>query len=365
MMNKIFKNISIKFLSFAIAFVAWLIIMNLKNPMVSGFVSVPVAMENEDYILSQNKTYTVLGSRVIKVNYMVQANYQTSIHQNDFNVYVDLKDLETTNSLPIHVVASEDVERHTNNIFTEPSVLQVELNDASRKEFEVQYVISGNLGEGHSLGKVFLTPNIVYISGRNEAVEEVDHVSIEIPINNREETFSGESQIVLYDKDANILSKEGLSISPETVAYSVFIDSVARANISVTTEGNVKTGYTYAGLEVEPSSIMISGLRGIIQNIYNIDLPTINIDGLDQNTEYIFTTSGVLPNGIISDTTAIKVTVLVNENILTNSARNREEVGPHLETTETTASSENLDSASDTSESNAESNLNMDSTKSE
>lgn len=341
MMKKIFANLPIKILSLAIAIVTWLIIMNLLKPMVSGFVNVTITLENEDYIKNQNKAYSIQDSRVIRINYMVQADYQTSISQSDFIAYVDLKDLDTTNLLPIHVdAASDEVRSHISNIAQEKRTLHVEIIDNLRKEFDVQYVISGNLAEGQSIGNIFLTPNIVYISGSNEAVETVDHVSIEIPVNNKEETFSGVAALRLYDENSNLISNDELSLSPETIGYSVFIDSTTSVNINTTLVGNVKTGYTYAGIEVEPSNIIISGPKGLIQNMYDIDLPAINIEGLDKDTEYTFNTIDLLPMGARSDIMEIKARVIVNENILTHSARNsNENVGPHLETSETLDSS--------------------------
>ena len=111
-MKKLTENFSIKLLSFGIALILWMFINNVINPVVSGFVSVPISIENENYILDQNKTYVIVDSRVVKVTYVVKSNAQTLIRQNDFKVYVDLKDLETTNRLPIHVQTLNDVESY-------------------------------------------------------------------------------------------------------------------------------------------------------------------------------------------------------------------------------------------------------------
>ena len=190
-MQKLTENLSLKLLSLGIAFIIWTFITNTINPMVSGFVSVPVSIENESYILNQNKTYVVIDSRIIKVTYMVKSDSQTMIRQNDFKVYVDLKDLESTNSLPIHVTVSSDKEDYISNVLPEPQFLHVEIDDVSRNEFEVQYDLRGDVGLEHSVGSVILSPNVVYVSGSDVSVDNVDRVSIEIPLNDKEEMFSG------------------------------------------------------------------------------------------------------------------------------------------------------------------------------
>jgi hypothetical protein len=289
-------------------------INNVINPMVSGFVSVPVSIENENYILEQNKTYVIVDSRVIRVTYIVKSNAQTLIRQNDFKVYVDLKDLETTNRLPIHVQTLNDVDSYISNVLPEPQYLHVELADVLRNEFTVGYEVVGDAGPGHSVGSVILSPNVVYVSGSNVAVDNIGEVKIDIPLGNNEETFSGIAKVKVYAKDGTLVPTEGLSLSAEEINYFVVINSRASVALNAVVEGNVKPGYTYAGAQVLPSSIMISGPRSVVQSQYVIDLPTINIDGLDANTEYTYNMSSILPKGITANVDNVRVNVVVNPN---------------------------------------------------
>ena len=53
-----------KLLSLAIAAMLWALIMNIINPLVNGFVNIPITVENESYALEQDKTYTILDSKL-------------------------------------------------------------------------------------------------------------------------------------------------------------------------------------------------------------------------------------------------------------------------------------------------------------
>ncbi len=335
MIKKITENFSIKMLSLVIAFVAWLIVTNIIDPMLSGFISVPVIIENEDYIFNQNKTYNILDSRVIRVNYKVKSTFQNSIRQNDFRVYVDLKEYDERGLLPVHIDTQNGIENNISNIEPEPSSLRIELSDVSRSEFEVQYELSGNVSEGHGVGSVILSPNIVYVSGGSEAISKINKVSINIPINNREETFSGVADVKIFDSEGNEMSHDGYAFSASEINYSVVVDSSASVVLNAMIEGNVKEGHSLGGVQIVPDTIVINGPRSIVESLYTLDLPTINIDGLEMNTEYAFTLSDFLPMGITSNTNLVTVHIIVNDVIYSSGAN--KEVGPHLEGEQETA----------------------------
>lgn len=329
-MKKTVENLPIIMLSLMIAIAVWFFVMSLINPWINGFVNVHVSMENEDYILNQNKTYVVLDPRIVKVNYMVKNNEQAIVRQSDFNVYVDLKDLDSTNNLPIHAVPINSLANIT-NIEVEPSTLHVEIDDVARHDFAIKYEIKGDAHEGHSVGNVILSPNVVYISGSNVLIENIDHVSIEIPIVNREESFSGIAKVKIIDKAGKLMPNEGLALSAQDVNYTVVVNSRANVSVNALVEGNVKTGYTYAGVQVTPNTIIVNGPRSILQNYYNVELPVINIDGFDHNVEIDFATKDVLPPGITSSVESIKVNITINSNVLNRTKNDFIEVGPHIE----------------------------------
>lgn len=330
-MKSIKANLSIKILSLLIAALMWALIMNRINPLVNGFVNLPLEIQNENYVTEQDKAFTILNSRVIKVSYKVNSNMQTNVRQSDFRVYIDLKDLAYTDNLPVRYEVSNDADANVSNIQVEPSTVKVVLDDALRTEFRTQYEIKGNIGQGHSIGSVILSPNIVYVSGSKVALESIDHVSIDIPVQNNEETFSGVAKLKLYSKDGVLLPNDGLTFSSEEIGYSVVVYSRASVSLNAVVEGNVKNGYTYAGAQVYPSNIMIDGPRSVIQNIYTLDLPVINIDGLTSNQEYKYNISEVIPIGLVSNTKEVTVNITINDNILNRPSVTSEDIGPHVE----------------------------------
>lgn len=325
------ENISIKLISLVGALILWVLIMNIINPLVNGFVNVPIEVENENYAIEQDKTYNILDSRMVRLTYKVNSHMQTNIKQSDFRAYIDLHDLAHTENIPIRYEVLNNVDSYISNVVVEPSTLHVVLDDISRNEFRVQYEVKGNIGPGHSIGSVILSPNIVYVAGSNVAISNIGHIGIDIPVQNNVETFSGTAKLRIYAKDGSLMPNDGLTFSSEDIGYSVVVYSRVNVSLNAVVEGNVKNGYSYAGAQVYPSSIMVDGPRSVISNIYTLDLPVINIDGLSSNQEYKYKVSEFLPIGLKSNVDEITVNITVNDNILNRPNIIRADVGPHVD----------------------------------
>ena len=350
-MKSIRANLSIKLLSLLIAVILWAAIMNHINPVVNGYVNLPVDTINESYLVEQNKAYTILDSKYVKINYKVKTNNMANIRQSDFRVYIDLFDLEHTNDLTVRYEILNGIDDYITSVRVEPQKLHVVIDEAERNEYSVKYSIKGNVGPGHSVGNVILSPNVIYVTGSNTKVGSIDHISIDIPVKDNEEMFSGVTKPIVYDKSGNIINGDDITLSAEEVSYSVVVYSRGQITLNPVVTGNVSQGYTYAGAQVYPNSIMVDGQSSVVRDLYVVDLPTINIDGFTGNREFTYKVSDILPVGVKSNVETVKVNITINDNVL-----NRPEVldvGPHNASSETPGSSnEETDSEEGTEDSN-------------
>lgn len=337
MIKKITTNFPIKLLSVFLAIITWAIIMNIVNPIITGYVNLSVNVENENAIHEQNKTYFILDTRSVRVTYRTKTNNQMTINASDFYAYIDLNDIAyvsdmTSNErrVAVRVKPSPEVDNIISNVQVEPSEVKVVIDDVSRNEYKVQYNIVGDVGAGHSIGNVILSPNVVYVSSSNAVLDSIDHIAIDIPVvKNGDETFSGISKIKLYAADNTVLPTEGLMLSAEDIGYSVVLNSTANITLNAIVEGKVASGYNLVETQISPSTILIEGPKGFIQNIYSYDLPAINVSGLSENKEYKFKLSEILPIGITSKVNEVTVTVVINNNVI--NAPLESEVGPHVD----------------------------------
>lgn len=330
MINKIKNNLSLKIISLIISFIIWMSVINIINPIVNEFVNVPIEILNEESVHKLNKTYVINGPKICRISYKVSAEEASLVRQSDFKAYVDLNDLISTNQLPIHFETLNNVDKYARNISLINKTLHVELKDITRSDIEVKYNIIGDLDDGRSVGDVFLSPNFVYVSGSGEDINDISHISIDIPIKKDEEMFSGVATAHIVTNDGRTIDGKQIELSANQINYTVTIFSRANVTLNVKVDGSVKNGYNYAGASVEPNMILIEGPKSAIENIYSIDLPLININELSQDEEYYFLVSDILPAGLkCSSVNEIKVKIMVNNNVINMPSVGEE--GPHLE----------------------------------
>lgn len=329
MVNKMFENIGLKLFSLIFAIIIWFAITNVINPMVEDSMMVDVNLRNEEALTKINKTYVLSGQKSCKITYKILANRQKNVRQSDFDLYVDLENLtpETT-SLPIQYTFSSEIASYLNDIKIEPQNLQIKLSDVSRKQFDVKYNILGNPGENRTIGNVILSPNIIYISGTDEEIEKIDKVYIDININKKDEMIYGVEHIKIKDKSGANINVENIDLGVSEISYTVSVLSRATVSVNSNVVGNVKNGYEYVGTTINPTSVIIEGPKAIVENMFSINLPEMNIDNLTESKEYVFAASDVLPNGIRCNTSVITVKINVNDNIINRPVRDLENEGP-------------------------------------
>ena len=72
MKEKINRRWALKLLSFLCAFLVWLGVVNLADPVMTGTVEVPVEIENEEVLTANGLTYQIVGKKTATVTYKVK-----------------------------------------------------------------------------------------------------------------------------------------------------------------------------------------------------------------------------------------------------------------------------------------------------
>ena len=362
MMKKFTSNLSLKLISLFMAVVVWAAIMNIIDPVTTGQESLYLEVKNADYILNQDKSYTILGSGNVTVKYKVKTKSQNQISEEDFKVYVDLKDLELGDELKVYYdyLNKNKADEKISDIQVDPKTVKVVIEDKLQHDYIAKYELKGKLAAGRTIGNVILSPDVVYVSGSKEAINKIDHVGIDIDLSlaNNEDSFSGVSKVNIYDANGEVLPSADLKLSASEIGYSVLLYSTVSVQVNAPVIGNPEYGYRLLETIVEPSTVMVEGPGSFIKNYYVVDLAPISVDGLTESKEFTLKLANFLPTGVKSKINDIKVTAVIADNVIGDQVK--EKIGPHLdsdvaasetqESSETSESSEKKNSEEETSE---------------
>ena len=80
-------------ISFLCAFLVWLGVVNVADPVMTNTVEVPVEIINSDVLTKNNLTYAVVGKSTTTVQYEVKTTNAYRIRSSDFRAYADMTDM--------------------------------------------------------------------------------------------------------------------------------------------------------------------------------------------------------------------------------------------------------------------------------
>ena len=112
------KRWGLKLLSVVCAFLVWLGVVNVADPVVTGTVEVPVEIVNTEILGANNLTYEINGKKTTTVAYEVKTTNAHRIRPADFRAYADMSDLwAVTGSIPIKVEVLNHAEYDQQNVY--------------------------------------------------------------------------------------------------------------------------------------------------------------------------------------------------------------------------------------------------------
>lgn len=318
MKEKILHNLNIKIIAFCAAFIVWLAVVNIANPVITVTRDVDVQITNEEVLEKSNLTYEVVGKSTATVSCRARTRDASRIKASDFYVYADLSDMyDVTGSIPIQVeiVSNEDLIQGTPTV--SPGVIKIQTEPLQTKEFTLNAITTGEVESGYELGEITLDPETAVVKGPQSMVGQISSVGVEINVDGAAEDFSGTAEPGFYDANGNeITMSEQVQIEGGEVAYSVNILRLKEVPLNFIVAGNVAQGYKYAGAEATVASVTIAGESSDLESISEIRIqnPTLNVEGATEDVTTTVDLNDYLPTGVTlsgMDNSVINVTLKV------------------------------------------------------
>ena len=159
------KRWGLKLLSVLCAFLVWLGVVNVADPVMTSTVEVPVEIVNGEVLEASGLTYEIIGKKTTTVSYEVKTTNAHRIRPADFRAYADMTDLwSVTGSIPVKV----EVLNHSEYLLSAPvsrvSTIKIETEPLQKKRFDINVSYAGDLEEGYEAGDVVLSPDHLYVA---------------------------------------------------------------------------------------------------------------------------------------------------------------------------------------------------------
>lgn len=320
MEKRLMNNIGLKILAFLVAFLLWIMVVNIDDPVThKTFSDIPVSVINEEVLAKaqQPQTYQIVdNTQTVDVTVTAKRKTLSKIKERDILAVADIKELTLDTQIPIDITINGFEERY-DSAQANPRNLQIKLEDEETKRFPIVPTTTGTVRDGFVLGDIQAMPEKVSIRGPKSVIAEISRVEASVSVSGLSRDAILDSELVLYDSNNNVIDQNLLSNNLGTEGVGVSVQILNTKSIPLefdTSRIEAARGYEFTGITYEPQTIQISGERDQIGNVSSLRVPAAALDVTDvmEKTEKVIDVSEYLPDNIrLADENAGSVVVTI------------------------------------------------------
>ena len=291
------NNFGLKLLSVGLAFVLWVIVAQISNPVGTvSFSNVEVTLLNADLLESQGKVYQVLDqTNIAKVTVRAPESVISTLSASDITAVADLSEISEDGTVPI-TYSLDRAERIT----ADHDELRISVDDKKTKYINIQYQLIGSVGEGCVQGQVRLDRNRLEVSGPASEVDRISYALVIIDLDGAVKTISADMELVLCDATGVRIENEMIVKQTDYVTTTVTVLSTKTVPIYASVTGEPSIGYIYTDdIEVSPEVITIAGDTSVLNGISAITITDpVDIGSARNDITATYDLTKYLPSGV-------------------------------------------------------------------
>ncbi|MCD7820467.1 MAG: hypothetical protein LUH07_15680 [Lachnospiraceae bacterium] len=283
MKHKITRNLPLKLLSVGIAFLIWLIVVNIDNPIKTKlFRDVKIQIINEDSVTEIDKAFDIVSEDTVVIKVTERRRILESLSSSDFTVIADMENLTEMNTVPLTVTCSNSAVT-LDEITIVSSSMKVELEQIQESEFAVTVETSGTPESGYEVGTTEVVEGkTVQIAGPESLLEKIGQVTATVSVNGIFTDQRLTSTLTIYDKNGDALSEtqmsrlqikdsSGVLLSDNEVTVDVELWKILyEVPIEIETSGTSENGYEVTGVSTVPATVNLVGTDEALEEIDTI-----------------------------------------------------------------------------------------------
>ncbi len=302
MADRLKNNIGLKIVALVFAFFLWFVVVNIDDPIDVKVYSVGVTIVNPEVITNAGKSYQVVDNTGnILVTVKARRKVLSQITQSNIIATADLREMQDT-SVPVRLRIT-GFEGQYESASANPRNIQVKVENTQKKTFPITGMATGQPRDGFVVGELLPSPKTIDVSGPESLVSKISKVVAKVDVSELAMDTSLQTKILYYDAADNLIDQSRLSSNCDKSGVSVFVDMWNTKNVGLvfdTSAIRAARGYAFAGIEVEPQKIEVSGSPDKLKDLeeIKIDKSVLKKTNLSANEEVLVDIQPHLPEGI-------------------------------------------------------------------
>ncbi len=294
------NNFGLKVLAAVFAVVLWLVVMNTEDPDKTKGFTIPVSIENVQYLTEMGKTYEILNNTG-QISFWVTGKRSIieELSESDFTATANMENInEDLSMVPVTVTAS----RYSNQIeiSKKDSFMKISVENLITDQIEISTVIEGTPAENCYVSRTKATPEKVTVTGPQSVVEQIATAQVTVNVEKAEEDIATNGDIVLLDSSGEVVSQERLNLNRTVAAVDIVIMMEKSVPIQFETTGEPAEGYRYAGVSSTVSEVKLTGPTELLDSLESLDIESsqLNMAGAAADFKAVVNIRNYLPVGV-------------------------------------------------------------------
>ena len=291
--KRITNNFGLKVLAVVFAIVIWLVVVNIEDPEKTKGFTIPVTIENSDYLTDMGKTYDILNNSD-KISFTVTGKRSIieELSDSDFTAVANMENVnDELTTVPVSVAAS----RYSGQIEINKrdATLKISVENLKTEKYAVKVVTKGTPA-------AYCYPKKVTITGPESVLSQIATVEAIVDVSGVGEDMATNSKVVLLDEAGNEISQDRLTLNRTSVAVDVKITMGKSVPLKFTTNGTPADGYRYEKAECSVSSVKLVGSSEALAGISELEISgsQMSIAGATSDVTAGVDLTKFLPDGV-------------------------------------------------------------------
>ena len=297
------KMISI-LLSLTMAFGLWLyVVTNVSVEGETTFHDIPVQFVGETAL--ENRGYVVTAGIDASVNLRLQGarTNLNKLTRSSISVQVDLSRIYDpgTHQVSYDIIYPGNVPSNAFTVLNKvPGSIAITVEEIASKEVPVMIYYEGSVPDDYldDRDNAVLDYSSIFVRGPVSVVDQIDRAEIQVDLTDRTESISQYYQYTLCNKEREPV--DAALIITETAQVHLDLTILRFKELPVVYTVVPGGGATEKNVTITPDipAIRVSGSRAALEKLTAVDLGTINLAQIEQNTH--LTIPVELPDGVIN-----------------------------------------------------------------
>lgn len=300
MKRKLTNNLGLKILSVMVAFVVWLVILNVDDPTITARITgIDVKTINGESITGAGMYYEVESNDSVTIVIKGKKSIVDTLTAADFYAEADLSKYSITNAVPIEVTLAKKYASEPEIVEGKSQTMMLSVENYLTKQFDVVIQTKGEPAEGYyiSADEINASPNRINVSAPESVMKKINEVRIDVYVNDANKEFRVIAEPKAYDINGVIIKSDKIKFGVNSISVSANPLKTKDVPVEINVIGDLEDGYVITEYKSSVEELKVAGTKAYLDKIDKIVLD-VDVTGYVDDYNSTFNLRNYLLNEI-------------------------------------------------------------------